>query len=262
MIERRMKFYHLLAGALGVLFFVVVLLLPGASDTTLHAAPITLHTETPQTPPAANFKHREVHFWEEIEARYKTVSADPTPTSELAESSSEVESVSHTHTPDTSIDPATEVSPNTTNDVAVPQTSTFESEVITQVLKLTNEVREKHGLAPLTLQDTLTETANEKATDMATHNYFEHSDKSGCDVTCLLSSTDLRATTWGENLMHYPFIQHPSPETLAAETVEGWIESSTHRDNILRDEYTHVGIAVAKGSRKDYYVVAHYAALK
>lgn len=134
----------------------------------------------------------------------------------------------------------------------------FEAAVITEVYKLTNKERSKKDLPVLTLDQGLSNTAEQKAASMVQYDYFAHTDPFGCDFTCLLADTGYKALAWGENLMQYSGTRRPSAQALAETTVKNWLKSSGHRENVLNADYTHEGIAVIK-TGNTYYVVSHYA---
>ena len=194
---------------------------------------------------------REIETGDSQEGSEQTRSSEPIPTTIISASDEEL---SQENKPSTKPRDVTEK-------VITLRDNSYESKVADEILTLTNKTRVENGLPALTLNKELIATARTKAFDMSTNNYFDHSNNNGCDFTCLLRDTNLIAFSWGENLLLYPYLKPPSSDTLAEETLDGWIKSPAHRDNVLNKDYTHIGIAIAPDNNS-YYIVAHYATLK
>lgn len=142
--------------------------------------------------------------------------------------------------------------------VSEKQATDFETVVVLEIHRLTNEARKKRKLTPLTLSPQLSETAEYKATDMIKRDYFAHANPNGCDYTCVLETFDFKALAWGENLFQYTSTNPPEADELAEIIVTQWLKSSGHRENILNPDYTHEGISLVK-SGKTFYAVTHFA---
>jgi hypothetical protein len=108
-----------------------------------------------------------------------------------------------------------------------------------KMIKLTNESREKSGLPPLIINDKLTAAAAAKADDMFKFQYFDHNSPSGVTPWHWIKSAGYDYRYAGENL---------AIDFVTAEgTHMALMRSITHRDNILKPNYTEIGIAVKKG---------------
>ncbi len=121
-----------------------------------------------------------------------------------------------------------------------------------KLLRLHNKVRKEYGLSPLKLSYELQKTAMLKAFDLLNYNYWAHT-----------NPYDTKRTPWffirklvpyyavaGENLGK----GFSSPQVL----MYSWLNSKTHRENILNPRYTHIGIARLHFKGQDVTVV-HFA---
>lgn len=104
---------------------------------------------------------------------------------------------------------------------------------------ITNEQRSQNNLPTLTLNSTLTKAANLKAQDMANKGYFAHTSPEGRTPWYWFDQVDYQYAYAGENLA-VNFFE-------SADVAEAWMNSPTHRDNIVKANYTEIGIGVAKG---------------
>jgi hypothetical protein len=116
----------------------------------------------------------------------------------------------------------------------------FATDITTNKLyELTNDVREKNGLSDLQYSDELAQAAQAKANDMFTHNYWAHYSPSGKTPWDFIIASGYNYEFAGENLAkNFLFSQG---------TVDAWMNSQSHRDNILKREYEEVGFAVVNG---------------
>lgn len=107
------------------------------------------------------------------------------------------------------------------------------------VASLTNEQRVQNGLAPLSVSPLLTQAAQDKAQDMAQNSYYAHVSPDGKTPLYWLDYVGYRYLNAGENLV--------IDRTTSEEAVDAWMRSPDHRENILRPQFTEIGIGVAKG---------------
>lgn len=85
--------------------------------------------------------------------------------------------------------------------------------------------------------DKLAAAATAHAQDMATHNYFEHTDRLGQTVVHRTKRAGYPSEFVGENLgAGYP---------TANAALRGWLASTSHCDNLMYPYYTEVGIGFA-----------------
>lgn len=109
-----------------------------------------------------------------------------------------------------------------------------------QLLVLTNEERTKRGLPPLVNNQLLNEAAQMKAGDMFAVDYWAHNSPTGRTPWSFFKAVNYQYAFAGENLAR-DF--NDSNGVVAA-----WMESPTHRDNILNDSYQEIGFAVVNGT--------------
>jgi len=119
---------------------------------------------------------------------------------------------------------------NQENNQADGEVSQFEQEVV----DLTNQEREKEGLAPLEIDTELSEVARAKSQDMQENNYFDHNSPNYGSPFDMMQSFGIDYNTAGENIAQ----GQQSPE----EVVDAWMNSQGHRENIMNGDFTHIGI--------------------
>lgn len=108
------------------------------------------------------------------------------------------------------------------------------------ILSETNRARENVGLAPLQRHPSLSAIANDKATQLATRSEFAHRLSDGSMVWSLFPKYDYRYRHAGENLaLHF----RDGQALMAA-----WLNSPSHRANVLASKYTEMGVGVAVGN--------------
>ena len=109
-----------------------------------------------------------------------------------------------------------------------------------RVLEVTNQKRAESGLTPLTLNGKLNEAAQRKAGDMFAFNYWSHISPSGRSPWSFFQEVGYKYLYAGENLAR-DFMNSES-------VVEAWMNSPTHRDNILNSNYKEIGLSVVNGT--------------
>ncbi len=116
-----------------------------------------------------------------------------------------------------------------------------------EVIRLVNVERARNGLYALTEDTLLTRTARMKSQDMHDRRYFDHLSPTYGSPFQLMRSQGVRYRTAGENIaMGY---------RTAAAVVAAWMNSPSHRANILNASYTKIGVGyVADG----YYCTQHF----
>lgn len=127
----------------------------------------------------------------------------------------------------------------------------------TSLLQETNIQRGNNGRAALALNSQLNAAAQEKANDMAARDYWSHTTPEGREPWQFISAAGYAYSYAGENLA-YGF-------ATSADAVTGWMNSPTHRDNLLNVNYVDVGFGYAnspnyQGDGEQTIIVAMYAA--
>jgi uncharacterized protein YkwD len=120
------------------------------------------------------------------------------------------------------------------------------------VVALVNQERAAAGLAPLVVNETLADGAQEYADLMAEANFFSHNGPDGSDVTARAEAAGYTSWTFlAENLA----AGQPTPDRV----VQAWMNSPTHRANILALDAAEVGLGHAFNPSARY---GHYWALE
>lgn len=115
------------------------------------------------------------------------------------------------------------------------------------IVELTNEERVAHALGNLTRNPVLDEAARMKAMHMRSGGYFAHWSPEGVSPWFWFEQAGYDYAHAGENLAIY-FDD-------SDKVVDAWMESPLHRENILRSEYTEIGVAAIEGKYKGYDTV-------
>ena len=116
-----------------------------------------------------------------------------------------------------------------------------------QVASLTNSERKAKGLSVLTLDNQLSKLARLKAEDMAKKGYFSHTSPTYGSAFDMMNKYGVSYRTAGENIA--------KGQKTAESVMNGWMNSSGHRANILSSAYTNIGVGYAKDSRGNTYWV-------
>lgn len=109
-----------------------------------------------------------------------------------------------------------------------------------EVIRLTNAERVNNGLAPLSTNSTLSQAALAKGNDMLSKGYWAHFAPDGTSPWGFFLSFGYKYKYAGENLAR-DFAD-------AGTAVSAWMNSPSHRENILNPNYKDIGIGVVEGS--------------
>lgn len=116
----------------------------------------------------------------------------------------------------------------------------FLAAVVASVLvDLTNADRAGEGLHGLSVNPTLVAAAQLKANDMAAKGYFSHNTPDGKTPWYWFGEAGYEFSYAGENLAVF-FGD-------SADVARAWMNSPSHRANILSSSFTEIGIATAEG---------------
>lgn len=116
-----------------------------------------------------------------------------------------------------------------------------------EIVVLTNQIRVQHGLLPLKRTSMLENAGRYHATDMAVDDYFSHNTKD------IVNGQFVETCTWSSRIQTYYTDWRALAENIAAgypsaeSVVEGWMESEGHRNNILNDELSEIGVGYFNG---------------
>lgn len=104
-----------------------------------------------------------------------------------------------------------------------------------EVLNLINEYRKENGFSELKPANKLQELADLKAKDLVENNYFSHVSENLGTPFEMLKSNNIDYIVAGENL---------AGNINPSKAVEAWINSPTHKANILDEQFQYTGISV------------------
>lgn len=121
----------------------------------------------------------------------------------------------------------------------IPQLESTVSSYESEVIRLVNEIRQQNGLRPLAANWELSRVARYKSQDMRGNGYFSHNSPTYGTPFQMLSAFGLSYRTAGENIAK----GYASPQAV----VNGWMNSSGHRANILNASYTQIGVGYVSG---------------
>lgn len=112
------------------------------------------------------------------------------------------------------------------------------------LIELTNRTRQEAGLPPLQPNHKLTQAAYRKAYDILGHGYFSHTTPSGKPFYQWIEEENYAYLYAGENLA----IDFGTNEGVLA----AWLESPTHRANIINEHYAEIGLVTLRGQWQDH----------
>ncbi|RDI47584.1 uncharacterized protein YkwD [Falsibacillus pallidus] len=105
-----------------------------------------------------------------------------------------------------------------------------------QILDLTNIIRKRFGLNPLEWDEETSKVAFQHSKDMYENQYFSHTSPQFGDLSDRLNEAEVFYQMAGENIAA-KYADGPA-------AVEGWLNSSSHRETMLKKEFTHLGVGV------------------
>ena len=103
------------------------------------------------------------------------------------------------------------------------------------ILNLINKYRQNNGLKPLMFDSRLQDLARLKANDLENNNYFSHTSPNLGTPFEMLKNNTVKYKIAGENL---------AGNINEENAVIAWINSPSHRDNILEKDFEYTGISV------------------
>jgi len=134
-----------------------------------------------------------------------------------------------------------------------PNTNLFSSILPNVLVDLTNSDRQQNSVQPLKTNSLLEQAALLKAQDMAQNAYFAHTSPSGVTPWYWLEKAGYAYLGAGENLaVNFADL---------VDIENAWMNSPAHRQNILDNRFSEIGIATAKGlynGREAIFVVQFF----
>lgn len=128
--------------------------------------------------------------------------------------------------------------------LVLPSTEIFSAITADRLISLINQARQVKNLSALTLNTSLNSVADLKVNDMLAKNYFDHTSPAGISPWYWFKQIGYNYLYAGENLaMGF---------TESDAVFQAWMNSPSHRDNILNPNYQEMGLAVKSGQIKDH----------
>lgn len=109
-----------------------------------------------------------------------------------------------------------------------------------KIIALTNQERVSHGLNLLKVDSELNQAALAKAGNMFAKNYWAHNAPDGTQPWFFITNSGYQYIRAGENLAR----DFTDPVSVVA----AWMNSPSHRENILNPGYQDIGVAVVDGT--------------
>lgn len=126
-----------------------------------------------------------------------------------------------------------------------PDSGSTQDTMAAQVIELVNQERQKAGLKTLKVNTQAEKAAQIRAREIQTS--FAHTRPSGSYFNTALTETGVRYQYAGENIAY--------GQTSAAQVMNGWMNSASHRANILDGRFTSIAVCHTRSSAGvDYWV--------
>lgn len=107
-----------------------------------------------------------------------------------------------------------------------------------QIFDLTNVIRVRFGIKPLEWDEQTAEAAFVHSKDMYESQQFSHTSEKNGELADRLEASSVVFQMAGENIAAN-YIDAPA-------AMEGWLNSKGHRESLLNEEFTHLGVGVYK----------------
>ncbi|MHA6259915.1 CAP domain-containing protein [Sporosarcina sp. CAU 1771] len=119
-----------------------------------------------------------------------------------------------------------------------------------QLFDLTNASRVRNNLNALTWDDRVAGTARKHSIDMAKENYFGHDNLQGLSPFDRIKQDKISFRSAGENLAY--------GQSSSIFAHEGLMNSLGHRENILLDGYSNLGVGVSFNEKSQPYYTENF----
>ena len=113
-----------------------------------------------------------------------------------------------------------------------------------EALRLINKYRSSKGLASLTIDAKLTETAKKHSTDLAKHDRISHYGSDGSNPWDRVERSGYKPQLAAENV--------GTGQLSIKEVMQGWKDSPGHNKNLLLPDAKHIGIALVYDPKSEY----------
>ncbi|MFD8073567.1 CAP domain-containing protein [Streptomyces sp. NPDC059718] len=183
------------------------------------------------------------------DARPETASPSPTTASPSASATPERRKPASrpTRTPRPSATPTRTVAPSpaSTTVAAQPSRSGADDSVVEEIVRLVNVERASAGCRPVTLEDRLTEAAQDYTDVMARSGELSHTGPDGSTMAGRVEAAGYPWSALGENIA--------VGQRTAAAVMDAWMHSEGHRANILNCNFEQIGVGVNTSSNGPWW---------
>jgi uncharacterized protein YkwD len=131
-----------------------------------------------------------------------------------------------------------------------PGNSSANSLVVYDLWRRTNSERAEVGVSRTALDERLNASALAKCQDMATKDYWSHNSPEGTEPWVFIKKTVSEYDVAAENLY--------KGNDSVDEAISGWMNSKTHKDNILDKRFTNIGFGICKNKIGETLIVQHF----
>lgn len=113
------------------------------------------------------------------------------------------------------------------------------------IFDLLNKARTSAGLSKLSADSALFKVARLKASDIVKNSYFSHTSPTYGSPFKMMKTYGISYKVAGENIAGNPSLEA---------AVTAWLNSSTHKQNILSNSYNYIGIGIEKSDTYGYVI--------
>ena len=117
------------------------------------------------------------------------------------------------------------------------------------IFDLINKARTNANVAKLSANSTVFKVARLKSEDMVNKSYFSHTSSTYGSPFKMLTDYKVSYKVAGENIAGNPSLE---------DAVNAWLNSPTHKQNILSNSYNYIGIGVSKSETYGYIITAMF----
>lgn len=141
-------------------------------------------------------------------------------------------------------------SSNSTTGTSTSTTTSFSMSTDEKIIfDLINNARTKAGISKLTTDSNVFKVARLKSQDMVKNSYFSHTSPTYGSPFQMLKTYGVSYKVAGENIAGNPSLEA---------AVNAWLDSTTHKQNILSNSYNYIGIGVEKSNTYGYIISAMF----
>lgn len=124
------------------------------------------------------------------------------------------------------------------NDIEEEEEAAINRGMEQQIIDITNVMRERYNVNELSLDEKTQEVAYNHSVDMYESEAFSHTSDGYGELSDRLKAGEVAYLSAGENIAAN-YVDAPS-------VMEGWLNSSAHRETLLNEQFTHIGVGVHK----------------